>query len=191
MLLTRVFLIAILLAVFNNVKDAQALTYKLCKSPQQSMSCAVAFEKSRTFKNPLSKQKFFEDGVHIKGNKLKLMPALYVAQPDLDKDGVKEIIVALTEEKEGSKGLFCQSTYKCPHFIIQNRNPDLNKPRLKYFSLIGAAYANGIGLSTDEKIDNYLSLRVYKSNSTKQFHVYQYDQKTDKYHDLGQQEIRG
>ena len=190
MLLIRTIIITLIITYFS-AAEANALTYRLCKSPQQSMSCAVAFEKSRTFKNPLNQKKFFDDGIHIEGNKLKLMPALYVAQPDLDKDGVNEIIVALSEAKEASKGLFCQSEYKCPHFIIQNRNPDLDKPKLRYFTLIGAAYANGIGLSTDERISNYQSLRVYKTNSSNVFHVYQYDKKTDKYQNLGKQEVKG
>ena len=177
--------------LFLTPMAAHALTYKLCESPQQSMPCAVAFEKSRTYKNPITKAQFFEDGVHIKNDKLAVMPAIYVAEPDLDKDGIDEIIVAISEEKKASTGLFCQSKYKCPHFIIKNRNPDLNKPRLRYYSLIGAAYAYGIGLSTDEIIDNYKSLRVYKSNVPTTFHTYQYDGKTDKYHDLGKQEVRG
>ncbi len=170
---------------------AFALQYQICKSPQQSMPCAVAFEKLRTYKNPITKEKFFEDEVHIKGNKLLTMPALYVANPDLDKDGVKEIIIALSEAKPESKGLFCQSKFKCPHFVIQNRNVDLNKPRLRYYSLIGATYAHGIGLSTDEALGGYQSLRVYKNNSPNAFHTYQYDKETDKYHDLGKQEARG
>lgn len=170
---------------------AQALQYQLCKSPKQSMSCAVAFEKLRTYKNPVTKKLFFEDDIHIKGNELMVMPAIYVAQPDLDKDGIKEIIVALSEAKPESKGLFCQSKFKCPHFIIQDRNIDPKKPRLRYFSLIGATYANAIGISTDEALGGYQSLRVYKTNNVKIFNTYHYDKKTDKYYNLSKQEDKG
>lgn len=168
--------------------SAHALKYELCKSPQQSMPCAVAFEKLRTYKNPLTSTNFFEDGVHIKDDKLLVMPAIYIAQPDLDKDGYKETIVALSETQPESEGLLCQSKLKCPHFILQNRNPEPDKPKLRYYSLIGAAYAYGIGLSTDESLGGYKSLRVYKTNEPTAFNTYQYDKKTDKYYDLGKQE---
>ncbi len=192
LLKTRIIaLTGLLFSVLFTASSAHALRYELCKSPQQSMPCAVAFEKLRTYKNPLTKTKFFEDGVHIKDDKLMVMPAIYIAQPDLDEDGYQETIVTLSEGKPESEGLFCQSKLKCPHFILQNRNPEPDKPKLRYYSLIGAAYAYGIGLSTDESLGGYKSLRVYKTNQPTAFNTYQYDKKTDKYYDLGQQEDKG
>ena len=169
---------------------AHALQYNLCKSPKQSLPCAVAFEKLRITDNKITKKKFFDDGVHIKNNKLLIMPQIHVATADLDKDGYQEIIVALSEGTGKSKGLFCKSKTQCPHFIIQDRNPDPKKPKLRYYQQIGFSYAYGIGLSTNEKLGNYQSLRVYKSNKSSQFNTYQYDKKTDQYYDLGKQEVK-
>jgi hypothetical protein len=149
----------------------------------------VAFEKLRVIDNPITKKKFFDDGVHIKDNKLLIMPEIHISTHDLDGDGFEEIIVALSEKAPKSKGLFCQSQFKCPHFVIQDRNPDPKKPRLRHYHQIGSSYANGIGLSTDEKLGGYKSLRVYKSNKSSEFHTYQYDKKTDEYYDLGPQTV--
>lgn len=175
----------LLALIFLLPRPALALQYDLCASPNQSLSCAAAYEKIKTLKNPLTKKNFFDDGVHIKDGKFIKMPRLHIAQPDLDKDGVVEIIAALSEEKGATKNLFCKSAFECPHFIIQNRNTDIKKPRLKYFKTISATYAYGIGLSTDENVEKYQSLRVYKNNKPDDFNVYQYDKKTDQYYDLG------
>ena len=180
---------ALLLCLNLYTPPAFALQYDLCKSPNQSLSCAVAFEKLRTMKNPINNKNFFDDGVHIKGNKLLKLPNYHIAQPDLDKDGVPEIIVALSEDKK-SKNLFCKTKFECPHFVIQNRNPNLKKPRLRHYQALNVINAYGIGLSTDEIIGGYQSLRVYKGTRSSQFNTYQYDKKTDQYHDLGTQKER-
>ena len=180
------FLALLLTPILLFSKPAFALRYDLCKSPKQSLPCAVAFEKLRTFTNPINKKKFFDDEVHIKGSKLIKIPQYHIAQPDLDHDGMTEIIVALSEDTK-SKGLFCQSKFQCPHFVIQDRNPEPKKPRLRYYSTIGKTYAYGIGLSTNENLGGYQSLRVYKTNKSSQFNTYQYDQETDQYYDLGRQ----
>ena len=148
------------------------------------MECAVGFEKLRTIKNPINGKKFFDDEVHIKDAKIANMPIYYIAKPDLDLDGIREIIVYLSEDSKASKGLFCKSKHLCPHFVIQDRNTNPEKPQLRYFSLIGVSYANGIGLSTDEKVGCYKSLRVYKSGNVNNFDVYQYDKKDDRYYNV-------
>jgi hypothetical protein len=171
-----------------SITPAHALKYSLCKSPKQSLPCAVAFEKLRVIDNPITKKKFFDDGVHIKNNKLLIMPTIHVATPDLDNDGYPEIIIALSEDNPKSKDLFCQSDFKCPHFVIQDRNPDPKKPRLRHYSAIASIYAYGVAPSTNEKINGYQSLVAYKTNRTSNYNIYQYDKKTDKYYDLGLRE---
>lgn len=180
-------LIASSLFFLGTASNAHALRYDVCKTPKQSLPCAVAFEKLRTLDNPLTTEKYFENNIHIKGNKLIKMPRYHIAQPDLDKDGVTEIIVALSEDSKDTEGLFCKEKRLCAHYIIQNRNPNPAKPRLRNYHVIGNTYAYGVGLSTDERLHNYQSLRIYKSGNPALFHVYQYDQKTDKYFNLGQQ----
>ncbi|HPD83232.1 MAG: hypothetical protein R3D88_01550 [Alphaproteobacteria bacterium] len=164
--------------------ETDALRYDVCVNPQQSLPCAVAFEKLRATKNPINKKNYFDDEVHIKNDKLLSFPTYYIAQPDLDHDGVKEIIVALLEDNKDSEGLFCKSKYECPHFIIQDRNVNHEKPRLKYYATLGAPFAYGIGLSTDERVNGYQSLRIYTSDTATTFDVYQYDKKDDQYYKI-------
>ena len=158
--------------------------YDKCKKPQQSLPCAVAFEKLKTIKNPINQKRFFDDGIHIKDDKIQIFPSYYIAQPDIDNDGVKEIIIALTEEKAETKGTLCKSKFQCPHLILQDRNTNPDKPRLRYYSTIGFSYAYGVGLSTDEIVSGYKSLRVYKTGDGSEFDIYQYDKKNDQYFNI-------
>lgn len=188
--LTHITLLAFILLLISE-KSAHALRYDLCKTPKQSLSCAVAFEKLRTLDNPITGKKYFENGVHIQGNKLLKMPGYHIAQPDLDSDGVKEIIVSLSGHTEEGRKYFCKSARLCAHYIIQNRNPDPNTPRLRNFKVIGNAYAIAISTSKDEVINKYRSLVIYKSPDASKFNVYQYDREEDEYYNLGEHRKRG
>ncbi|HPF78730.1 MAG TPA: hypothetical protein PLF01_05480 [Alphaproteobacteria bacterium] len=159
---------------------AHALEYTHCNDPKESLVCYIALEKLRTIDNPLTGKKFFDDGIHYEGSILFIYPDLHIAVSDLDDDGYNEIIVKVPELDELITGLFCKPVDQCPHFIIQDRNVG-ETSNLENFRAMGPIYTYGIGLSTDEVVNGYRSLRAYKDNKIKDFNVYQYDKKSDDY----------
>lgn len=170
--------------LFCNAKEARALDYNFCSSPDESPACAIALAKLKTIINPITGKAYFDDGIHYVKGKLFDYPDYQIATPDLDDDGYNEIIVTVPEWSDGTQGLFCKAENLCPFFIIQDRNLKSKKPILKNFKAIGPIFAVGIGLSTDEKFSRYKSLRVYKDPNWENFDVYQYDSKNDEYFNI-------
>lgn len=127
---------------------------------------------------------FFDDDHHFIKGKLFLFPTYYVAEADLDNDGFDEIIATIPEPEEEMEGWFCKKNQDCPHFIFQDRNTDAKNLSMKNVKTFGPIYSYGIGLSTDEKVDGFWSLRSYRDNEQSKFHVYQYDGKTDEYYNI-------
>lgn len=163
---------------------AQALSYKHCNDPSQSPSCFIALAKLRTLTNPLTGKKFFDDGLHYIDGKVFIYPDLHIAEADLDNDGFKELIVKVPELADQLEGYFCKANYKCPHYIFQDRNTS-KKPSLKKIKVLSAPiYTVAIGLSTDEVVGGFRSLRIYKDTKIKKFSVYQYDKKNDRYFEI-------
>lgn len=131
--------------------------------------------------NPLSGKRFFEDGLHFENEKLFMYPSFHVATPDLDNDGYQEIVIALSDPELGFEGMFCKKGRTCLHYILQDRNLPNEKKRLSRFTVLGPIYTTGLGLSTDEVVGGYRSLRAYTDRNFTKFSVYQYDRKNDNY----------
>lgn len=178
------FVIVMTNLCLNN--SANALPYKTCLTPKQSSACLIAYEKIKTLINPITKKKFFDDGVHIDNKKIFMYPVLHVATPDIDGDGKLELIVSIPEKSEEIQGLYCQSNQICPHFIIQDRTLPGQKRKVSSYKAIGPIYSFALALSTDESFDNYKSLRSYYDSSWQRFDVYQYDTKTDNYYNMSE-----
>ena len=144
---TTAFL-SLLLCILSH--SANALEYKTCISAKQSPICLIAFEKIQSIKNPISKKRYFHNGMHIlENNNFFRFPLLYVATPDLDKDGTPEIIVAIPDETHEQEGLFCLPENQCPHFIIQDRALPDEKRTISTYKAMGPIYATSIALSTE------------------------------------------
>lgn len=170
------------LAQHNNV--GPSLRYTLCEAPSDSNACFIAFHKMRRIINPLNGKNFFDDGIHyLETGQLFRYPTYAVAQPDLDGDGFRELIT-VPQEQEEIVGTFCKAPGVCPHFIFQDRNISGKKPSLRNFKLLGKIDSTGVGLSTDEIVGKYRSLRAYKDLAIKKFDVYQYDSKNDEYFNI-------
>lgn len=167
-----------------NSNKSHALQYTYCTGPDQSAACYIALEKLRTIKNPISGKKFFDDDIHYVDGELFMYPAYNVAQTDLDKDGYAEIIVTIPEPEAELQGTFCKTPIECPHYILQDRNIGGKKMQLKNIKAMGPIYAFAIGLSTDEVVGGYKSLRVYTDPKIGTFNVYQYDRKNDDYFNI-------
>jgi hypothetical protein len=166
----------------NNV--GKALSYTLCNGPDESNACFIGFHKMSRLKNPLNGKLFFRDGIHYLDNgQLFMYPTFAVAQPDLDGDGFKELIV-VPHDQEKTVGTFCKELGLCPHFVLQDRNIEGEKPSLRNFKVLGAVYSYGVGLSTDEVVGGYRSLRAYTDPQIKNFDVFQYDRKSDQYFNI-------
>lgn len=158
----------------------ETLIYESCVSKSQSLPCDIAFSKLKTIKNPINGKNYFDDGVHFINGSLFLYPTLWVATPDLDNDGFKEIIVTVPEVFEELEGVFCKEGIQCPHYILQDRG----NGKLEDYKILGPIFAYSVGLSTDERFSNYLSLRAYKDKNFSQFDVYQYDSLEDQYFNM-------
>jgi len=182
----KIFVVAlIMMTLFSFSSTANALQYQTCFSAQQSPVCLIAFEKLQTLQNPITKQRFFHNGVNItQDNKLFLYPMLYVATPDIDKDGNPEIIVGIPESTQEVEGEFCLPPNQCPHYIIQDRSLPDQKRSVSTYKAIGPIYASSIALSTNEVIDNFKSLRAYYTPTWEKFDVFQYDKDTDTYYNM-------
>lgn len=168
--------------------SAYALTYNQCYTPKDSTACFISYQKLLSMDNPLTGQQFFNDGRHYVNGQLFMYPTYYIAQTDLDKDGFMEIIVTVPETEDEQKGWFCKEHKICVHYILQDRNTNPKRPSLKNFKVMGPIYAFGIAPSTDEIVDGYKSLRVYKDIYQKKFDVFQYDKKTDNYFNISMPE---
>ncbi len=181
-MLKQGFFLALAFIYFTiaNISSAHALSYTYCSAPDQSTACFIALEKLKTIKNPLSGKNFFDDGLHYTDGEVFIYPDLHIAETDLDGDGFKEIIVKPPELKEQLEGYFCKPNYICPHFILQDRNTR-NKSSIKNIKAMGPIYTFAIGLSTDERVGGFKSLRAYTDTKVKEFNVYQYDKKADDY----------
>ncbi len=189
----RLFLLLVMmLTLFPYTKMLKAqqqevgasLRYTLCSAPDDSNACFIAFHKMRSLTNPINGKPFFDDGIHyLEGGQLFVYPTYAVAEPDLDGDGFKELIVALHEQEE-TTGVFCPKANECPHFILQDRNISGKRPSLRNFKILSTLYAFAVGLSTDEVVGGYRSLRAYKDSKIKDFDVYQYDRKSDEYFNI-------
>lgn len=165
-------------------KVGQSLRYTICHGPDDSSACFVAFHKMRRLKNPINGKNFFDDNVHYtEDGQLFMYPVYAVAQPDLDGDGFKEIIT-VPHEQEETTGMFCKKQGLCPHFILQDRNLPGKKPSLQNIKAIGPIYSYGIGLSTNEVVGGYRSLRAYTNSEITKFDIYQYDRKSDNYFNI-------
>ncbi len=177
-----------LILAFTTQK-AEALDYNLCGSPDDTAACKIAYFKLKTLPNPLEKDKaYFDDGLHIVNGKLFLFPDIHTALADLDGDGRNELIARIDDSAEEGKGLFCKYTQDdtplCPNFIIQDRNLPDAKRSLKAFKAFGPIYSTGIGLSTDERVSGFMSLRAYQNIDYTQYNVMQYDLKSDEYFNI-------
>lgn len=181
----KFFLTAFCLLVIFLPASAQALPYENCVSDKQSPVCKIAFLKLKTLINPITKKKFFHNGINIwDDGSLFMFPSLHVATPDLDGDGKPEIIVSVPEKSTEAFGQFCINGDQCPHFIIQDRTLPGERRVLSNFKAIGPIYAYAVALSTDERFDTFLSLRAYYDDTWQNFDAYQYDAKTDQYYNV-------
>ncbi len=182
-------LILLILSFFPFVAQAQdkvgaSLRYTICKAPDESNQCFIAFHKMRSMKNPMTGKLFFDNGLHFtETGQLFMYPTYAYAEPDLDGDGFKELII-VPKEAYKEEGMFCKTPDLCPHFILQDRNIAGQKPSLKNFKVLGAVYTYGIGLSTDEMIGGYRSLRAYTNQEITKYDVHQYDRKSDQYFNI-------
>jgi hypothetical protein len=173
------------LLVLMPLKEAFALHYSMCFTPRDSSACYIAFQKLLTIPNPMMEGKvYFDDGRHFVNGELFMFPTYYIAEADLNFDGFKEIIATVPEPEDEMRGWFCKAEYECPHFIFQDRNINPDKLSLRNVKTFGPIYSYGIGLSTDEVVDGYRSLRSYRDIKQEDFHVYQYDDKTDGYYNV-------
>ncbi|MEM8833983.1 MAG: hypothetical protein AAGB32_05530 [Pseudomonadota bacterium] len=165
-------------------KPANALQYRTCLNPEKEAACLIAFRKIQTLINPITKERFYHDDAHISNGKLLMPPVFYIATPDLDGDQSPEIIVQIVEYKNEFQGYYCIGNNQCPHFIIQDRTlPEQNRT-IKTMKAIGPIYSSGVAISTDERVDNFLSLRAYRDPFWKSFDVYQYDRQSDSYFNM-------
>ena len=177
-------LLAILLGGIT-APQASALQYRTCLSPDDGAACQIAYAKIRTLENLITKTKYFHDGIHINSKGAWLLyPLLYVATPDLDGDGRAELIALLPEATEELDGQFCPLRGQCPNFIFQDRTLRGQKRTLKNFKAFDIIYAYALGLSTDEVVGNYRSLRAYFDKTYRAFDVYQYDARDDQYYNI-------
>jgi len=167
-----------------NSAQSHALKYTYCTGPDQSAACFIALEKLRTIKNPITGKIFFDDDIHYTDGDLFMYPSYSIAQTDLDSDGFAEIIVAIPEPEQELEGMFCRTPIECPHYILQDRNIDNKKMSFSKIKAMGPIYAFAIGLSTDEVVGGYKSLRVYTDPKSGAFNVYQYDRKNDDYFNI-------
>lgn len=166
----------------NEVGDS--LRYTLCSGPDDSNACFIGFHKMSRLKNPLTGKLYFQDGIHyLEDGQLFMYPTYAVAQPDLDGDGFRELIV-VPQDQEETVGNFCKKISLCPHFVMQDRNIKGERPSLRNFKVLGAVYSYGVGLSTDEVVGGYRSLRAYTDAAIKEYDVFQYDRKSDQYYNI-------
>ncbi|MEM6812011.1 MAG: hypothetical protein AAF549_06045 [Pseudomonadota bacterium] len=174
----------ILLGLQPNAFAKEVLQYKTCFSATEDPVCFIAFEKLQSIINPITKERYYHNGLHIVEGKVFRYPMFYVATTDLDGDGKSEIIASVQEETDEIAGQFCPQTDICPHYIIQDRTlPDQNRT-VNSLKAIGPIFAYAIAPSTDERFDNFLSLRAYPDNSWQTFDVYQYDGDEDQYFNM-------
>ena len=206
-LLKQTFAVAVISTAltFSFAFDSAALTNNYCKTPDQSLSCKIAYNKIKETENPLNGLKFFDDKLHFwGGGNLVLNPTYYIAEEDLNADGINEIIAGLPEAAPhvdaSHKRLFCQKLpqYKeaqCPHFIFHDRNmpepliesapqdkEDKKTPNLKGIYTFGPYYYHVIGTVLDDSKNEFKTLRGYKDGTWEHYDVLQYDAKTDKYY---------
>jgi hypothetical protein len=180
--IATLFLVTVLVTV--PIKDASALDYTRCLQPKDSSACYIAYQKLISMKNPITKKTYFDDGYHSPNGYIEVFPFFNVAEADLDGDGFTEVIAALSEDRDLTEGLFCKNDFDCPHYIFQDRNIDPKNLSMKNIKVFGPIFSYGIGLSTDEIIDGFRSLRSYRDYEYKEFDVYQYDKKTDEYYNV-------
>lgn len=167
------------------IQKAYSLDYNYCNTPAVHPACTVAYEILKRQTSPQTGKLLFDNGIHFLDNgELFMYPGIYIAQTDLDGDGFYEIIAKPSEDTEEMAGLFCESSTRCPHYIIQDRNPDPDNIKVQFFHVMGPIFSSGIGPSTDEVFGGYKSLRAYKDHSFKKFDVYQYDRKSDDYFNI-------
>jgi len=183
--LTRTLFLSIAaFALFMHKAYAEDLNYRICINPNTSTQCFIAFHKLRTVTNPLTGDMYFHKGFHISEGDIRVYPTLHIASADLDGDGLNEIIVKIPEDDEELQGYFCKEDDQCPTYILQDRTLPGQKPSLRNFKVMGPVFAFAVGLSTDERFGNFISLRAYKDRSFSQFDVYQYDRKSDNYFNI-------
>jgi hypothetical protein len=166
---------------------AHTLEYDKCFGRTQSAACLIAFEKIKTLINPGTGERYFHDGIHITDDgDLFMFPMIYVATPDLDGDGAPEIIAGVPEQNDETVGSYCLIGDACPWFVIQDRTLPGEKRTLSNFKAFDPIFAYSVALSTDERFDNFRSLRAYKDGSWRRFDVYQYDGQTDQYYNISE-----
>ena len=176
--------LVIFVITVTSFKPAHALQYRNCVNPEDEAACLIAFRKVRTLINPITKGRFFDDRLHSSKGELFMYPIFHIATPDLDGDQSPEIIIRIDDYADGIPGLYCVGNNQCPHFIIQDRTlPDQNRT-VNSMKAIGPIYSSGLALSTDERVDNFVSLRAYNDPSWKSFDVYQYDKESDNYFNM-------
>lgn len=164
-------------------------SYVFCSAPQQSPTCNIAYNKIRSMTNPRTNKRFFDNDVYFnKDGSVFAYPEFHVARADLDKDSFNEIIIALYDFSEEAAGYVCREDDLCMHYIFQDRNIPGEKASLSRIKAFGPIYTTGIGLSTDEMVKGYRSLRVYTDKEFKNFDVYQYDPKNDAYFNVSRRE---
>ncbi len=169
------YLFAAFLMIYSS--SAIAVDYTHCADQRASTSCTIAYQKIKTLKNPKTKKDYLTH------------PSLevHVAKVQLDQDNYNEIIVALSDQSKKTRTKLCNKGNMCPNYILQNRNIPGEDPTLNNIRAFGPIYTTGIGLSTDEIINRYRSLRVYKDAKRTKFDVYQYDRKSDNYFNISTQ----
>jgi hypothetical protein len=181
------FLLVPLLAVIvlcASSLPAQALQYVTCQAPSESSACLIAFEVLKTKENPITGERFFQNGYHIRDGETVNFPKLYLATPDINDDKTPEIFVIIPEDNDALRGTICRANNQCPHFIIQDRALPGEKRTVNTYRAIGPIYSYAVALSTDESFDNFRSLRAYKDGTWQRFDVYQYDSATDQYYNM-------
>lgn len=164
--------------------QAAALEYKACNNDNSPLSCTIALAKLRTLKSPFKNHKLFDNGLHYVDGELFSYPNIYVAEGDLDGDGYNEMVVKILEQDGLMAGHYCKNVDQCLHYILQDRNSSSGRTKLSKIRAMGPFLTYSIGLSTDEIVGGYKSLRVYQDQSWKKFDVYQYDRKTDNYYNI-------
>lgn len=178
------FIVAISFLIIGSPASAQTVNYRYCNTDGKPAACDIALAKLHTLPNPLKDHNLFDNGLNFVDGKLFAYPDFYVAEVDLDGDGFNEIIAKIPDFDELMTGYYCKPGGLCLHYILQDRNVDGQNPRLDRIKAIGPIFAYSIGLSTDEVVDGYRSLRVYQDSSWQNFDVFQYDKATDDYHNV-------
>ena len=164
-------------------------SYIFCSTPQQSTSCNIAYKKIRSMTNPRKNKRFFDNGIYFNNDgSVFVYPQFHIAKADLDGDSFNEIIIALSDFSEEAAGYVCREDNLCMHYILQDRNIPGEEASLSRIKAFGPIYSTAIGLSTDEKVGRYRSLRGYTDKEFKNFDVYQYDPKNDAYFNVSRRE---